>query len=91
MLGSMSDSGRLMLDRLLDPIGRRLSEDVARALLALPVDPEVQARLRFLGDASSAGTLTPTERAEYEAIVGAIDFVAVLQAKARHLIASRPT
>jgi hypothetical protein len=71
------------LDRLLDPVGRCLTPEVARALVALRADAETQARIDELADKCTEGTLSPTERAEYEAYVAAIDFLTILQAKAR--------
>jgi hypothetical protein len=71
------------LDRLLDPLGRCLTPEVARAVIALRADEETQARIDELADKCTEGTLSPAERAEYEAYVAAIDFLTVLQAKAR--------
>jgi hypothetical protein len=75
------------LDRLLDPIGRCLTPEVARALIALHADEETQARIDDLADKCTEGTLSPAERAEYEAYVAAVDFLTVLQAKARGALA----
>jgi hypothetical protein len=75
------------LDRILDPVGRCLSHEVARALVALRTDPDVQTRLDQLAESSTEGTLTDQDRAEYETLVRAIDFVAILQSKARRLLA----
>ena len=47
----------------------------------------MQARLEELADKSTEGTLTDAEREEYEAYVSAIDFLTVLQAKARAMLA----
>lgn len=76
------------LDRILDPISRLLTPDVARRLADLRVDAQTQARIDRLARRSNNGTLTDAERAEYETYVTAIDFVAVLQAKARAALAS---
>lgn len=75
------------LDRLLDPVGRCLTPEVARALVALRTDAETQARIDELADKCTEGMLSPAERAEYEAYVAAIDFLTVLQAKARGALA----
>ncbi len=74
------------LDRVLTPVGRCLTPEVARALVGLRADEEMQARLEDLADKSTEGALTPTEREEYETYVSALDFVAVLQAKARAVL-----
>jgi hypothetical protein len=71
------------IDRILEPVGRCLTPEVARALVGLRADAETQARIEELADKCTEGTLSPAERAEYEAYVTAIDFLAILQAKAR--------
>jgi hypothetical protein len=74
------------LDRILDPVGRCLTPEVARALVELRTDPETLARIEQLADKCTEDQLSPAERAEYEAYVSAIDFLSVLQAKARGLL-----
>src|SRR5207248_4624133 len=76
------------LDRLLDPLSRCLTPDVARNIIKLRADPELQAEIDQLADKCTAGTLTPMERTRYETYVAAIDFLAVLQSKARALLAN---
>ena len=77
-----------VLDRLLDPVGRCLSAKAARALTGLRADAEAQTRVRALAEKCNEGTLSPEERAEYEAAVMAANIVAILQAKARARLAS---
>jgi hypothetical protein len=77
-----------ILDRLLDPVGRLLSPEVARRLIALRADPVAQARVDYLGDRANEGLLTPEEREEYETLVAASNVIAILQAKARASLAS---
>ncbi len=72
-----------LLDRLLDPVGRCLSEDAARALASLHADEPTQARVRELAEKCNEGTLSADERAEYESYVMASAVVAILQAKAQ--------
>ena len=74
------------LDRLLDPVGRCLTPEVARKIAELRADPDLQARIDELADKSTEGRLSEEERAQYETIVRAIDFIAVLQAKARDVL-----
>ena len=83
----MSQHTPVVLDRILDPVGRCLNREVARALVALRTDPEVEVRLEHLAESSTEGKLSDEERAEYETLVRALDFVAVLQSKARKLLA----
>lgn len=83
-----SDAARQMLGGLLDPVGRCLSPDVARQIVNLRADESVQSRLEALAEKSTEGELTPSEREEYEAGVRAVEFIGVLQAKARALLNS---
>lgn len=80
-----------VLNRLLDPLARCLTPEAARRLLNLRADPAVQARIDELADRSNEGQLTSAERAEYETYVRFIDFVSLLQAKARRLPTSTAT
>jgi hypothetical protein len=77
-----------VLDRLLDPVGGCLTPAVARRLVELRADPVAQARVEELARKSTAGTLSPRERAEYETYVSAGTFIAILQSKARALLAA---
>jgi hypothetical protein len=72
-----------VLDRLFDPIAQCLTPEVARALVNLRAQPDVQARIDELAEKCNDGELTPLEHAEYRDIVEAIDFISLLQAKAR--------
>jgi hypothetical protein len=77
-----------MLNRLLKPVDRCLSEEGARELVSLRADAEPHARVSELAGKCNEGTLTPEEWAEYEAFVMAADIVAILQAKARARLAN---
>ena len=79
-----------ILDQLLTPVGDCLTPEVARHLLDLHTSAEVQARLDELADKCTEGQLTAEERAEYAAAVAAIEFISVLQAKARRLLSQTP-
>jgi len=73
-----------VLDRLLDSLGRIiLTPEIARKLVKLRFDAKAQARIDKLADKCNEGELTDDERREYEAYVHIIDFIAILQAKAR--------
>jgi hypothetical protein len=76
-----------VLDRLLDPVGRSLNADAARALVGIKADPETQARIDDLARKCNEGELTPAERIEYETYVTIAEIIAVLQAKARARLA----
>ena len=75
------------LDRILDPVGRALNTETARNLVKLRIDAKTQAHIDRLARKCNEGKLTPKERSDYETYVSAIDFVAILQAKARALLA----
>jgi len=79
-----------ILDRLLAPVGDCLTPDVARHLVDLHASADVQARLEELADKCTEGQLSAEERAEYETAVAAIEFIRVLQAKARRLLRQTP-
>ena len=76
-----------VLGQLLDPVGRLMPLEFARGLADLRATPEMQEHIDELAEKCSEGTMTAEERAEYEAIVDAIDVLGVLQAKAREVIA----
>ena len=76
-----------IMDRLLDPVGRCLTPEVARKLVELRADPDVQAEIDELAEKCNEGTISSEERAEYEALIRVGQFVALLQANARRLLA----
>src|SRR5688572_29902725 len=78
-----------VLHRLMDPVTRCLTPDSARQLVDLRADPTVQERIDELADRCTEGQLTPEEGAEYETYVSFIDFIGLLQAKARRLLAEK--
>ena len=75
------------LDRLLEPLALGLTPAAARALVNFRADSETQERIAELAEKCNEGQLTPQERQEYEAFVRAIDLIAILQSKARRLLA----
>jgi hypothetical protein len=76
------------LDTLLDPIRACLTPEVAARIVDLRADAVAQAQLDDLADRNAEGRLTPAERLKYEALVRAGNLIAVLQAKARAVLAS---
>jgi hypothetical protein len=79
-----------ILDQLLTPVGDCLTPEVAQHLVDLHASADVQARLEALADKSTEGQLSTEERAEYATAVAAIEFISVLQAKARRLLNQTP-
>jgi hypothetical protein len=75
-----------MLDRMLDSFGRILTPDAAERLVRFRFDRKTRARIDRLARKCNEGTLTEAERSDYESAVHAIDFIALLQAKARSLV-----
>ena len=71
------------LDQFLDPLSRCLDAESARRVLALGVSTSVQERVDALAERANEGLLSDDERAEYEALIDAEDFVAILKLKAR--------
>jgi len=84
----MSDTGHI-LQRILDPVGRCLTPEAARQVLQLRADTQAQARIDELADRNTAGILTASERAEYEAYVAASSVVAILQIKAHQILTAQ--
>lgn len=79
-----------VLNRLLDPLGRLLTPEVARRLVDFRFDAKAQARIDKLARKCNEGELTSDELREYETYVYTIDFIAVLQAQARALLKRKP-
>jgi len=79
---------RAILDRLVEPVVRTLTPDVARALVQLRADPEQQARMAELAEKCNEGLLSPEEQDEYETSIRFGNFIAILQAKARTVFKS---
>jgi hypothetical protein len=78
-----------VIDRVLDPFTECLSPDVARRIVDLRADREVQEALDRLAEKANEGTLSEAERAEYEEYLQVLHFVTILQAKARRYLKSR--
>lgn len=78
---------QLAFDRGIEPLFRILTRDQVRQILEYHADPELQDRIEALAAKSNEGELTDEERAEYEGYVRANKFVAIMQAKARQLLA----
>jgi len=73
----------ISLQRLLRPLRRELTAELADALLHLKADAQVQARYDELAGKNSEGALTPRQRAELEPLVRANSFLSLLKAEAR--------
>src|SRR5438093_13558051 len=77
------------LERIVEPVSRCLTPEVARQIVALRAEPELEQRVEELACKADNGQLTEAERDEYESYVRASKFISILQSKARALL-SRP-
>ncbi len=75
--------GLNLIEELMEPLGQCLDAESARRLLDLRTSEAVQARMSTLAEKANEDLLTPAEKTEYEAILNAVDFIAILQLKAR--------
>lgn len=83
---SMKTLDAPLLDRLLDPVSRILTPEVARKLVALRFDAKTQSHINKLARKCNQGQLTTHEQREYEMYVNTIDFIGILQTKARSML-----
>ena len=79
-----------MLDQLLDPFTRCLDAESAKRVIELGISPAVEQRVNDLAERANEGVLTDDERAEYEALINATDFIAILKLKTKRRLASNP-
>ncbi|HKD37420.1 MAG TPA: hypothetical protein VKB78_11485, partial [Pirellulales bacterium] len=63
--------------------GQILTPEVARKLVKLRFSAKDRAHIDKLARRCNEGRLTEKERREYETYVNAIDFISILQSKAR--------
>lgn len=77
-----------VLDQIFEPVTQCLTPEVARRIAALRASAEIQERIDQLAEKSNEGALSGEERAEYETWVRAINFLGILQAKARKIISA---
>ena len=83
----MNSSGNTALEKLLRPLRRDLSAELAGALIALRADSDTQARYEELADKRTAGSLSPTEMNELEAMVRANTLLGLIQTEAHAILA----
>ena len=78
------------LDEIFKSVGSCLSVEAASKLRDLRISEALQSQLDSWAVQNSEGTLGNEERQQYESILRTLNFVAVLQAKARK-IAEQPS
>ena len=81
-------SGTALLDDLLDPFTDCLDAESAQRVAEFRIAPSVQEKVAVLAERANEGVLTEGERAEYEALINATDFITILKLKARRSLPS---
>lgn len=75
-----------LLDRIFDPFTEVLTPESAQRIADWRVDDETQRRVDELAEKANEGALSTAERQDYETYVHVIDFIGILQAKARAFV-----
>lgn len=75
-------------DEILDPVAGCLTPEVAARILAIRIDPRVQARVDELAASAAAGTLSEAERTEYEDLIEQADMLGIVKSLARQVEAT---
>jgi hypothetical protein len=78
-----------ILQRVIDPKGGVLSDELARHLLALHFPASDHARYEELSEKAQQGSLSDAERAELNDYVDVNDLLTLLQARARAALKHR--
>lgn len=76
-----------VLAKLLRPLSHGLTAELARAIINLQADDELQARYDELAGKRTEGQLTPDEQEELQAMVQANTLLGLLKAEAHTLLA----
>ena len=76
------------LDRLLEPVTESFTPELARTLVELRADDELQVEIDALREKANLGTLTAEEEAAYKDFVEALDVLSIIQSKARRFLAN---
>jgi hypothetical protein len=70
------------LDRLLEPVTESFTPQLARMLVELRADDELQEEVEVLRQKANLGTLTEAENAAYQDFVEALDVLSIIQSSA---------
>jgi len=73
--------------RILDPLAECFTPDVARRIISIRLDPHIQDRIDALAEKANEGALADQERVEYSGCIDALDFPAIVKAKAHMALA----
>lgn len=75
-----------LLDKIFEPFGAVMTPETAARFVEMRADDDVQRRIDELADKCTEGELTDEERQEYDAYIQAIDFISIMQSKARQVL-----
>ena len=76
------------MDRMLEQLTGCLNAESAHRIVALRIDPEIQARVEVLADKANEGLLSEEDRDEYKSYIEMADLFAILKLKAQRLVSS---
>lgn len=76
----------ILLRQIIEPFAECLTQESARKIVEIRADEKLQQRVDALADKANAGTLTESEKSEYDRYLSAFHFVSILQARARRFI-----
>lgn len=79
-------STALLLDRIFEPLGEALTPESARRIAIMQADPDVQHRVDELAAKCTEGALTEAEAVEYDSYIRAMEFLSIMQSKARQVL-----
>ncbi len=77
------------LDRFLEPMTEAFTPEMARTIVALRADADLESHIATLREKANEGTLSPEEDADYKEFVEAVDVISIIQAKARRFLAQQ--
>jgi hypothetical protein len=72
-----------LLEGILGSLTQCLDAESARRVAEFRIAPAIQTRVDQLAERANDGQLSDDERSEYEALINAADFVAILKLKAQ--------
>lgn len=75
-----------LLDKIFEPFGEVMTPETAARLVEMRADDDVQGRIDELANKCTEGQLTDEERQEYDTYIRAIDFISIMQSKARQVL-----
>ena len=75
-----------LLEKIFEPFEDVLTPETAVRLVEMRADEEIQSRIEELADKCTEGQLSDEERREYDTYIQAIDFISIIQSKARQVL-----